>query len=81
MMELPHNFPIIENASLSCTFKGKHQGDLSNLIGSVEDALVKVGMLKDDRSSILTSISARIEPTGKPQGVEIVLQGGVKIEI
>jgi len=52
MLNSPINYPI----KLTCSIylKDKKRKDLGNLIGSIEDALVKAGVIKDDNTTIIS---------------------------
>jgi len=58
----PLEYPVVVRVLL----QGKgHRGDIDNLAGSCLDALVKSGILEDDRLSCVGHLEARHEPKGE----------------
>ena len=57
--------PLVYPVAVKVLLQGKHRGDLDNLSGAILDALVKVGILEDDRLSCVASLEARHESKGE----------------
>jgi len=65
LLQISDRSPLQYPIRVKITLQGKHRGDIDNLSGSCLDALVKSGILKDDRLSCLGQLEARHEPKGE----------------
>lgn len=63
----------LSGVAISIQLVGKHprRGDLDNIAGSVLDALVQAGVLKDDSISVVSSLAISLQWSKEPPTVSI----------
>jgi Holliday junction resolvase RusA-like endonuclease len=70
----------LTHAAVSITLVGKHprRGDLDNIAGSVLDALVQSGVLKDDSLSVVSSLAIALQWSKETPAVQIEIHSAMQ---
>jgi Holliday junction resolvase RusA-like endonuclease len=73
-MKQQYQGETLQQAAVAIVLTGKHprRGDLDNLSGSILDALVQAGILRDDNMTVVSSLSIRLEWDKKTEPLAIV---------